>query len=157
MRARGSTAGAAILALVAALAAVVVALRAGRSGGGLPGDGDTAETHAAGEPSVVVTSIELGRSVGLDKRIAEPAEAFAPQDTIYVSVTTEGRASHARLTARWLRDGALLAETSQTIAPDGTAVSEFNVWKPQGWPPGEYQVEILADGFPAGTRAFQVR
>jgi hypothetical protein len=36
-------------------------------------------------------------------------------------------------------------------------VSEFNVWKPGGLPPGEYEIEILVDGAAAGTRRFTVR
>jgi hypothetical protein len=49
-----------------------------------------------------------------------------------------------------------MAEVTQTIAPQGSAVSEFNVWKPHGWPPGNYEVQVLVDGIPAGARSFVV-
>jgi hypothetical protein len=51
----------------------------------------------------------------------------------------------------------MLAETAQTIAPRGEATSEFNVRRPRGFAPGSYEVEILVDGIPAGTRRFAVR
>jgi hypothetical protein len=104
-----------------------------------------------------VSDIQLGRAVGLDKRISDPADAFSADETIYVSVATEGAAGHARLTARWMHGGRVLAEASQGIESRGAAVSEFNVWKPNGWPRGEYEVQILVDGVPAGARRFPVR
>lgn len=116
-----------------------------------------AQADATGPPAVAVADVQLGRAVRLDKRIASPAEAFAPADTIYASVVTEGQADHVRLTARWIREGELLAEVSQGIAPVGTVVSEFNVSKPRGFAPGAYEVEILVDGVPAGGRRFTVR
>ena len=47
-------------------------------------------------------------------------------------------------------------ESSQTIVPTGPATSEFHIKKPDGWPSGEYQVEILIDDKPAGTKKFSV-
>lgn len=144
--------GAAGLSLVAALAAVAALWPARR-----PEAVERAQAQGPGTAALAVSGIELGRAVGLDKRISDPATAFAPGDTIYVSVATEGAAEHARLTARWIHDGRVLSEVSQGIAPRGTAVSEFNVWKPRGWPRGEYEVQILVDGVAAGARRFPVR
>jgi len=146
------TIGAAGLALVAALAAVAALWPARR-----PETIEHARAHGPGAGAIAVSDIVLGHAVGLDKRISDPADAFSPDDTIYVSVATEGAAELARLTARFFHEGRLLAEVSQGIAPRGTAVSEFNVWKPRGWPRGEYEVQILVDGVPAGARRFPVR
>jgi hypothetical protein len=106
---------------------------------------------------VQVRDIQLGRAVGEDKRVREPADDFGPADTVYASVVTEGTASEARLRARWSYGGSqLLEETEQRIAPQGTSVSEFHVRNPAGWTPGAYQVEILLDGASVGARTFTV-
>ena len=108
-----------------------------------------------GESKLKVRDIEVGRAIGTDKLVTAPAGAFGPADTIYTSVVTEGKA-RATLSARWTYKGAVLEETEQRIAPDGKAVSEFHVFNPAGWAPGEYRVEILLDGRVVGDRAFHV-
>lgn len=153
MRGRPHTAiGVAGLALMAVLAAVA-AMWPRRPPGEIEGP---ARADVSGTPAVAVADVQLGRSVGLDKRIVDPADAFASDDAIYASVVTEGAAEHVRLTARWSHGGRVVAEVSQGIAPVGTAVSEFNVWKPRGWPAGEYEVQILVDQVPAAARSFTV-
>ncbi len=91
-----------------------------------------------------------------DKRVTDPTAVFAAGDTIYTSVVTDGAVPLATLSARWTREGALLEETAQRIAPEGTAVSEFHVFNPAGWTPGRYRVEILLDGRVVGERVFRV-
>ena len=103
-----------------------------------------------------VLAIDVGRAIGADKRVTAPAAAFAPDDTIYTSVVTDGKVARATLSARWMHQGALLEETAQEIAPKGTAVSEFHVANPAGWAPGDYRVEILIDGRVVGDRPFRV-
>jgi hypothetical protein len=67
----------------------------------------------------------------------------------------------AKLTAKWTfkKDDKQVPvkEETQTIAPTGPATSEFHISKPDGWPAGEYQVEILVDDKPAGTKTFTVK
>jgi hypothetical protein len=140
-----------------ALAAVVAVLAALRPAPPSRPTEPPARVLASGPPAVAVTEVELGRSVGLDKRIVEPAEAFAPDQTIYASVVTQGTSDHVRLTSRWSHAGKVLAEFSQGIEPAGTVVSEFNVWRPRGWAPGQYDLQILVDGVPAAERRFTVR
>ena len=111
---------------------------------------------SAPESKLKVKDIEVGRAIGADKLVTAPGGAFGPADTIYTSVVTEGKASRATLSARWTYQGAVLEETAQRIATDGKAVSEFHVFNPAGWAPGEYRVEILLDGRVVGDRAFRV-
>jgi hypothetical protein len=106
--------------------------------------------------SLEVRHIEVGRAIGPDKVVTAPTGAFGPADTIYTSVVTEGKARTATLSARWTYQGTVLEETEQRIAPSGTVVSEFHVFNPAGWAPGEYRVEILLDGRVVGDRAFRV-
>jgi hypothetical protein len=105
-----------------------------------------------------VAAIQLGTSLGADKRISAPATTFAPTDTIYASVASEGAAESVTLTARWtFEDGQLVSESTQLLAPTGPAVTEFHVAKPSGWPAGRYRLEIAANGQPAASRDFEVR
>ena len=110
------------------------------------------------EEEFSVGDVELGRQVGPDKRVADATDEFAPTDTIYAVVETEGAAPAVALTARWTyEDGQLVSETTENIAPTGPAVTEFHIAKPDGWPTGKYKVEIIADGRTAAEREFEVR
>jgi hypothetical protein len=105
-----------------------------------------------------VASIDLGTSVGADKRVAAPTSSFSPTDTIYASVASEGSAASVTLSARWTyEDGQLVHEATETLAPSGPAVTEFHIEKPSGWPAGKYKVEIASNGQPAGSKEFEVR
>ena len=38
----------------------------------------------------------------------------------------------------------------------GSAVTEFHLSKPDGWPVGSYRVEVSLNGAPAGNKEFKV-
>ena len=115
-------------------------------------------TTAPAVSAVKVTTIELGNQLGANKRVAEPKTSFAPSDTIYMSVVTEGSAQQATLRARWIyQDGQLVNESTQTIAPTGSAATEFHIAKSSGWPAGTYKVEVSLNGNAAGTKEFEVK
>jgi hypothetical protein len=105
---------------------------------------------------ITVSGVEIGSAIGADKRVTTPTEAFKPTDTIYASVATSGSAPRATLTARFTyQDGQVVNESSQDIA--GAGVTEFHISKPDGWPAGRYQVEVLLDGKSVSTRSFEVQ
>src|SRR6187551_696710 len=57
---------------------------------------------AAPAPAAVrVTAIEVGKAINAQKRVEQPTTTFAPTDTLYVSILTDGSASNATLGARW--------------------------------------------------------
>ena len=108
--------------------------------------------------AVKVTALELGNQLGANKRVTDQKTSFAPSDTIYMSVITDGSAQSATLTARWTyQDGQLVNESTQTIAPTGNAATEFHIAKPSGWPAGRYKVEVTLNGNAAGTKEFEVK
>lgn len=116
-----------------------------------------AQAAAPAPVPFAVKGIDLGKAIGADKKVTAAATTFAPADTIYASVLTEGAAPSVTLTARWTYgDGQLVSESTQTIAPSGPAATEFHISKPDGWPTGRYQVQVTADGKPVGTRDFEV-
>ena len=107
---------------------------------------------------VAVASVDLGNAVGPDQKVTTPSTTFAPTDTIYAAVSTTGSAANAVLNAKWsYQDGQTVNESSQTIAPNGAAVTTFHISKPDGWPAGNYKVEISLDGSPVSSKDFSVK
>jgi hypothetical protein len=111
--------------------------------------------------AVSVSSATLGSAVGPDKKVTAPKETFAKSDTIYAAVDTSGSGT-ANLKARWTymaKDGKTVAvkEEAQTIQAAGPATTEFHISKPDGWPPGDYQVEVLHDDKVVQTKRFKVQ
>jgi hypothetical protein len=110
-------------------------------------------------PALAVSVIDIGRTLNADKTIGDKTGTFKPTDTIYVSVGTNGASSGATLNARFTygSDSQLVKEESRQIAPSGAATTEFHIAKPDGWPEGEYKVEVSLNGAPAGTKSFEVK
>jgi len=112
-------------------------------------------------PDVVsVTNINLGKALGPDKKVAAPTDTFAKGDMIYAVVETTG-SGNATLKARWTYHKgdktAPVSEGSQTISATGPAATEFHISKPDGWPLGDYQVEISLNDKSVGTKKFVVK
>jgi hypothetical protein len=105
-----------------------------------------------------IPSVDLGKSIGADKRVTAMTANFAPADTIYAVVNTEGSAASKTIVARWtFEDGQVVKEETQTLSPSGLATTEFHIVKPGGWPAGKYKVEILVDGASVDTKDFEVK
>jgi hypothetical protein len=109
---------------------------------------------------VTLSSVSLGKAVGADKKVSAATEVFAKGDTIHASVDTTGAGS-ATVLAKWsfTKDGKTVPvkEESATINATGPATTEFHISKPDGWPAGDYQVEILVNGKTAATKSFKVQ
>ncbi|MBP2646675.1 MAG: hypothetical protein H6Q77_299 [Gemmatimonadetes bacterium] len=117
-----------------------------------------AETMAPPTPSAqpAVTKIELGSSVGADKRVLAPRSTFGVRDSIIASVYTENTAPNTVLTAKWtFQTGQTVDSTSQAVAAS-PGVTEFHIVKKTAWPAGRYKVEISLNGAPAGAQEFDV-
>ena len=109
---------------------------------------------------VTLSAVSLGKSVGADKKVSVATEVFAKGDTIHASIDTIGVGS-ASVVAKWsyTKDGktAAVKEETATITPTGPATTEFHISKPDGWPVGDYTVEILVNGTSAATKSFKVQ
>src|SRR5262245_61708302 len=109
---------------------------------------------------VTAGTINLGKAIDPDKKVAAPMETFAKGDTIYAAVDTTGTGP-ATLKAKWtyMKGGqtAVVKEDSQTITATGPATSEFHISDPKGLAAGDYQVEVSIDDKPAGTKTFTVK
>lgn len=109
---------------------------------------------------IAVSSVTAGTSIGADKKITVATDTFAKSDTMYVSVDTTGSGT-ARLDAKWTyRKGdsvVVVQEDSMTITANGPATNEFHVSKPDGWPAGNYEVEVMLDGRSVGSKKLTVK
>ena len=109
---------------------------------------------------IAVSSLATGSAIDANKKVTTASDAFARTDTLYVSVDTTGSGS-ATLSAKWTYhkggEVSVVKEDSMTINTTGPATHEFHVSKPDGWPTGDYQVEVLLDGTPVGSRKFTVK
>ena len=120
---------------------------------------ETAVTPAAAPAvaAVRITDVKLGNALGTDKHVTESRDTFAPKDTVFASVATEGSGS-ATLAAHWtFQDGQTVHQDSRAISPTGAAVTEFSIQKPDGWPKGSYKVEITVDGQAPVVKEFRIQ
>lgn len=106
------------------------------------------------EPLMVQT-IQTGKSLNSDNSIAQHAASFRPQDTMYVSVLTSARGS-GTLTVRWIYSTRVLHEVTREVSYYDAAATDFRFEAADGFPPGEYRIEVLLDGQSVGTRSVRV-
>ena len=112
--------------------------------------------------TVSVTTVDLGTTVGPDKKVAAPTATFKPKDTINASVgtTTSDPASavSSRLGAKWtFQDGQTVKEDTADINFAGPGQTVFTISKPDGFPTGKYKLEVMLDGAVVQTRDFEVK
>ncbi|ODT95406.1 MAG: hypothetical protein ABS82_08175 [Rhodanobacter sp. SCN 67-45] len=112
--------------------------------------GDTAGT-------VSFSSLEVGSSVDTNHKIVAAGTSFAPKDTIYASVETIGP-GHAKLTASWHDpQGRIVHEDSKELDAMGPATTAFMISQPEGFPEGNYKIDISLDGRAVASKDFSVK
>ena len=120
--------------------------------------GTTATADTAVSQEFKVASVMIGKRIGENKMVTEPTFQFAPRDTIYASVSTQGARQSAELTAVWrFQTGQTVDSSSQTISPQGDENTEFHVVNPKGWPAGTYNVTIYSNGDSVDSKNFAVK
>jgi hypothetical protein len=120
-----------------------------------------AAAPVASADSIKVGTVVLGTAVGADHKVSKPKTSFdAGEKALYASVSTEGSSAGATLSAKWSYlegQGVTVADTSQSIAPEGPAVTTFSVRNPNEWPEGKYKVEISLDNKLVSTQNFDIK
>jgi hypothetical protein len=123
---------------------------------GATGTAPAADTAVSKE--LTVAGVMIGKRIGENQLIIEPTFQFAPADTVYISVSTEGVPDSADLSARWMfQTGKVVDSSSQTIQPQGKDNTEFHISNPKGWPVGTYNVTIFANGDSVDSKNFAVK
>ena len=152
------------IAQVGAPLAMVVAL-AGGCGGSDGSRGAGAESGAASDSAAAakaaagprhISNVMIGKRIGSGNRLTEPTFQFAPQDTVYLSVATEGSSGPDKITTAWRsQTGEVLQQPTEAIqAGQNTA---FQLSQPKGLKPGTYKVIVFLGGDSADTKVFVVK
>ena len=107
------------------------------------------------DPPLQVETIQVGRSLNPDRTVANPIATFKPHDTILVSVLTTDTGSGI-IGVRWLYGTKVIDEPTKKVSYQGASATEFHIQSAGGFPRGDYTVEVIVDGQPAGKRTFKV-
>ena len=128
----------------------------GHPGGGTGAADSAAAAAAAASAERRVSNVMIGKRIGSGNRMAEPTFQFAPQDTVFVSVATEGTAGAGTLTAAWRsQTGEILQQSTDTIRTGQNTA--FQLSRPKGLKPGTYKVVLFLGNDSADTKVFLVK
>ena len=105
--------------------------------------------------NLTVTNIQTGRSLNSDQSVGALTTTFKPNDTIYVSVLTDGSGS-ATIGVKFSYQGRVISEPEKKVSYRGAAATEFHIEYSGGFPAGEYDIEVVFNGQPAGMRKVRV-
>lgn len=106
-----------------------------------------------------IERLELGNAVDAQGRVVLPLIRFAPHDTFHASIELRlADANPHTLEAHWfyLDTRQTVLEERKTLTGPGLRRTVFQLSKPDGWPPGEYRLELRLDGQLAQARVFEV-
>jgi hypothetical protein len=123
-----------------------------------PAPSSTAPMAMNNAPAAVTfSSVELGSTVDANNKILASGTSFAPKDSIYASVDTSG-SGNATLAAKWTyQDGQVVHEDSKTLNAAGPETTAFMISKPDGFPAGNYKVDISLNGNQVASKDFSVK
>ena len=112
--------------------------------------------------NVAITSVDLGNAVGGDMKVGMPMSSFNKTDTIIAAVSTSTSDPAAnvigKLGAKWTyQDGQVVNEESKDLNFTGSGATDFQISKPDGFPAGNYKVEITLDGNVVQSKDFTVK
>jgi hypothetical protein len=102
-----------------------------------------------------VARLQLGKSLNPDNSVGTHTTRFKPDDTVYVSLLSDDP-GYGTVTVRWLLNGQVVSEAKRDVSYTRAAATEFHLQNSGGFPHGNYRVEILINGEPAGSREFRV-
>jgi hypothetical protein len=109
-----------------------------------------------------VLFVDVGSVLAPDGKVATPATEFSANDVITASVTTNvsepGASVPGTLSVRWLFDNSQEVNTeSRDLNFSGPGVTNFQISKPDGWPVGDYRLEVSLDGNVVERKDFSVK
>jgi hypothetical protein len=114
----------------------------------------TAAACGPSEPLNVV-AIQTGKSLNTDHSVGRHATSFRPSDTMYVSVLSNGRGA-GTITVKWSFAGRLAHEVTKKVSYNDQAATDFRFQAADGFPVGDYTIEVILDGKSIETRRIKV-
>jgi hypothetical protein len=103
-----------------------------------------------------VAAIQTGKSLNSDNSIATHSTSFRPKDPMYVSVLTEARGA-GTIRVTWSLGGRVIHEATKDVSYTDQAATDFRFAAADGFPPGEYTIEVFVDGQSVGMRSVRVQ
>ena len=92
-----------------------------------------------------VVGIQTGKSLNSDHSIGTHAATFHPNDPMYVSVLSNGRGK-GTITVKWTFAGRDLQTLTKKVSYNGQAATDFRFVAADGFPVGDYTIEVTVDG-----------
>jgi hypothetical protein len=118
---------------------------------------DSAQLAASAAPTELkVAGVMIGKRVGAGNLITEPTFQFSPNDTVHVSVATEGSGA-GQLMAAWRSQGGEILQKNSEFARTGGENTAFSLSQPKGLKPGTYKVVVFLDDDSVDTKVFVVK
>ena len=102
-----------------------------------------------------VETIQTGKSLNTDHSVGAHTTSFRPTDTMYVSVLTVGRGA-GTITVKWSLGGRVIHEVTKKVSYNDQAATDFRFQAADGFPVGDYTVEVVVDGKSLETRRVKV-
>ena len=107
------------------------------------------------EPLQIVT-VQTGKSLNTDHSVGTHAISFRPMDTMYVSVLTADRGA-GTITVKWSLYGRVIHEVTRKVSYNGQAATDFRFQAADGFPVGDYTIDVIVDGKTVETRRVKVQ
>lgn len=101
------------------------------------------------------TTLQVGRSLNSDHTVATHTTRFKPDESVYASVLTD-QTGASTIVARWSYAGRVVSETERSVSYKGDGATDFHFQSAEGFPPGDYKVEIIMDGESVASREFRI-
>jgi hypothetical protein len=102
-----------------------------------------------------VVGIQTGKSLNSDHSIGRHAASFHPNDPMYVSVLSNGRGK-GTITVKWTFAGQVLQTLTKKVSYNGQAATDFRFVAADGFPVGDYTIDVTVDGKTIETRRVKV-
>lgn len=118
---------------------------------------DSAKAIAAKPAERRVSMSMIGKRLGAGNRVMEPTFQFAPQDTVYLSVATEGSVGTNRVTAAWRSQGGEIVQQTSEPVQDTDGSVAFSLAQPKGLKPGTYKVVVFLGDDSVDAKVFAVK
>jgi hypothetical protein len=134
-------------------------------GGACGGSGDSHDRAKATASATVaaapverrVSSVMIGKRIGAGNRMTDPTFQFAPQDTVFLSVGTEGTSGPTSLMAAWRSQTGEVVQQSTEFVRTGGENTAFQLAQPKGLKPGTYKVILFLGDDSVDTKVFVVK
>jgi len=102
-----------------------------------------------------VVGIQTGKSLNSDHSVGTHAATFHPNDPMYVSVLNVGRGK-GTITVKWTFGGRVLQTLTKKVSYNGQAATDFRFVAADGFPVGDYMIDVIVDGKTIESRRVKV-